>query len=288
MSKPDLSFEFFPPKTERGAATLLETVRRLEELTPRFASVTYGAGGSEREPTLTAIRAVRAASSISVASHLTCVGQPAAEVDRVARALWAEGIDRIVALRGDPPRKGALGAVPHPNGYRHASDLVRRLKRIADFEISVAAFPEGHPESDGPAADIENLKRKADAGADRAITQFFFDTDAFLRYRDAAARAGAGIEIVPGILPIQNIHTLLSFSADCGAPVPGWVVDAFRGIDGDAGAAHKVARDIAVKQVDALRTAGVDAFHFYTLNRAELTLDICAAGGLAAEQRAAA
>ena len=288
MPKTDLSFEYFPPKTERGSGTLLETVGRLDALDPRFVSVTYGAGGSEREPTLNAIRAIRSASATRVASHLTCVGQSAAAVDRVARALWAEGIGKIVALRGDPPQKGAAGVVLHPNGYRHAADLVAGLKRIADFEISVAAFPEGHPESDGPAADIENLKRKVDAGADRAITQFFFDTEAFLRYRDAAAKAGIGIEIVPGILPIQNIHTLLSFSEDCGAHVPGWLVDAFDGTAGDGEAAHKVARDIAACQVDALRTAGVDAFHFYTLNRAELTLDVCAACGIAPEQRAAA
>jgi len=288
MSKPELSFEYFPPKTERGSGTLLETVNRLDALDPRFVSVTYGAGGSEREPTLNTIRAIKSGSATRIASHLTCVGQSAAAVDRVARALWAEGIDKIVALRGDPPQKGATGAVLHPNGYRHAAELVAGLKRIADFEISVGAFPEGHPESDGPQADIENLKRKVDAGADRAITQFFFDTGVFLRYRDTAAAAGIGIEIVPGILPIQNIHTLLNFSADCGAHVPDWVVRSFDGLDGDAKASHAAARDIAARQVDELRRAGVDAFHFYTLNRADLTLDVCAACGIAAEHRAAA
>ena len=253
MANLKLSCEFFPPKTEKGRNTLLDTATRLRSLDPVFWSMTHGAGGSDGARTLDAVRTLSAASDVPVAAHVTCVGKSVRDIDTFARSLLADGITRIVALRGDPPKTGAAGPASNPNGYPHASDLIAGLKRIADFDISAAAFPEGHPETAGIAADIVNLKRKETAGASRAITQFFFDTRAFLRYRDAAARAGVSIEIVPGIFPIAGIESLLRFAETCGATVPGWVVEAFSGYEDDAAACHEIAVDIAARQLSQLR-----------------------------------
>lgn len=278
---PSLSFEFFPPKTAAMEATLWQAITRLEPLAPRFVSVTYGAGGSTRERTHATVARIRRETRLEPAAHLTCVGATRDEIDAVARDYWDSGIRHIVALRGDPP-PDAGGYRPHPAGYAGAVDLVAGLKRVADFEISVAAYPEVHPEAISAAADLDNLKRKIDAGATRAITQFFFDAGCFLRFRDRAAAAGVTVPIVPGILPIVDFAQARKFAALCGASIPAALAAAFEGLGEEPRARAAVAERVAVALCRQLTGAGVDALHFYTLNRAELVAAICSSPGVGA------
>jgi methylenetetrahydrofolate reductase (NADPH) len=322
MSNPvAVSFEFFPPSDDAMANQLWEAVQRLAPLRPNFVSVTYGADGSTRARTHDCVLRIRRETALVVAPHLTCVGAPCSEVLRIAEDYWREGIRHLVALRGDAPGAAAPASTapaaapgdaapagnaagggappgtpgggayqPHPQGFPYAADLVRGLKSVADFDISVAAYPEGHPESGSVEADLENLKRKVDAGATRAITQFFFDTDLYLRYRDRCAANGIDVKLVPGILPITRFGQLLRFAGRCGASVPDWLHRRFDGLDQDAETRRLIAANVAIEQVQRLRHHGVDEFHFYTLNRAELTYAICHALGVrgcAAEARVA-
>ncbi len=268
-----VSFEFFPPKTPEMEERLWAAIKRLEPLGPRFVSVTYGAGGSTRERTHNTVRRILAETSLTPAAHLTCVGATRTEVDEVARAYWANGVRHIVALRGDAP-DGAGSYHPHSDGYAYAVDLVRGLKRIADFEISVAAYPETHPAALSPAADLDNLKLKIDAGADRAITQYFFDEGVFLRFLERVRRAGVTVPIVPGILPVTNFKQVTAFSKACGASIPRWLADLFEGLDNDHETRRLVAATVAAEQCRVLQANGIDEFHFYTLNRADLTFAI--------------
>jgi methylenetetrahydrofolate reductase (NADPH) len=268
------SFEFFPPRDGAMEARLWQTVERLAPLKPAFVSVTYGADGSTRERTHEIVTRIHAETGLVSAPHLTCVGASRSEVLEVARRYWDAGIRHIVALRGDPP-KGRDTYAPHPDGFAYAADLVAGLKTVGDFEISVAAYPEVHPEAVSAADDLANLKRKVDAGASRAITQFFFDTDAFLRFRDAAAAAGITVPIVPGILPITRFPQITRFAAACGARIPAWLQERFAGLEDDADTRAMIAASVAIDMVETLRRHGVSNFHFYTLNRAELVYAIC-------------
>ena len=274
-----VSFEFFPPKTEKSETTLWSTVERLAPLQPRFVSVTYGADGSTRDRTHRIVSRINAETQLTGAPHLTCVEATAEEVDEIARGYWEEGVRHIVALRGDPPQ-GNDTYVPHPGGYQYAVDLVTGLRNVADFDISVAAYPEVHPEADSPIADLDNLKRKLDAGASRAITQFFFDADVYLRFRDLATAAGIDAPIVPGILPISNFASLQRFAAACGASVPQWLHEKFAGLDEDPETRQMISANVAIELVERLQKEGVNEFYFYTLNRAELTYAICFALGV--------
>lgn len=268
-----VSFEFFPPKTEKMQETLWESVKRLEPLAPAFVSVTYGAGGTTRERTHDTVLRIRRETGLLPAAHLTCVGHDRGEIEDIARRYWDEGIRHIVALRGDMPDGGRY--VAHPGGYAYAVDLVAGLRRIADFEISVAAYPEVHPEAPSPDFDLDNLKRKIDAGATRAITQYFFDVDVYRRFVERARRAGITVPIVPGILPVTNFAQVQKFSAACGASVPRWMAELFAGLDDDPDTRRLVAATVAAEQCRALAADGVGNFHFYTLNRADLTYAIC-------------
>lgn len=274
-----VSFEFFPPGDAEMEATLWRSVQRLAPLAPRFVSVTYGADGSTRSRTHNIVTRVRRETPLIGAPHLTCVGAPREEILEIARAYWAQGIRHIVALRGDPPQ-GATRYEPHPGGFAYAADLVAGLKSVGDFEISVAAYPEVHPEATSPDADFANLRRKVDAGATRAITQFFYDTDAFLRFRDRCAAGGIRVPIVPGILPITRFPQVLRFAARCGATIPARLRERFAGLDEDPDTRKLIAASVAIEQVERLRERGVSDFHFYTLNRAELTYAICHALGV--------
>jgi methylenetetrahydrofolate reductase (NADPH) len=269
-----VSFEFFPPRTEEMERQLWQAVERLAPLGPRFVSVTYGAGGSTRERTHATVRRIRTETPLEPAAHLTCMGATRDEVDAVARDYWAAGIRHIVALRGDPAA-GQGRYQPHPGGYAYAVDLVEGLKRVADFEISVAAYPETHPEAPSPARDLDNLKRKIDAGASRAITQFFFDAGVYLRFVERCRKAGITVPIVPGILPVTNYARVVQFAAQCGAGIPGWLAGLFEGLDDDPGTRQLVAATVAAEQCRELFANGVDEFHFYTLNRADLAYAIC-------------
>ena len=274
-----VSFEFFPPGDAAMEATLWQSVERLRPLAPRFVSVTYGADGSTRDRTHALVRRIQTETALTGAPHLTCIGASRGEVLDVARRYWDEGIRHIVALRGDPPQ-GATTYVPHPDGFAYGADLVAGLRSIADFDISVAAYPETHPEAPSAEADLENFRRKVDAGATRAITQFFFDTDDYLRFRDRCVAAGIAVSIVPGILPITRFPQVTRFAARCGAKVPGWLAERFAGLDDDADTRRLIAANVAIEQVSRLRRHGVNEFHFYTLKRAELTYAICHALGL--------
>ena len=269
-----VSFEFFPPKTEKMAETLWDSIQTLEPLQPRFVSVTYGAGGSTRERTHQTVERILKETSLTPAAHLTCVGASRGEVDEVAREYWDLGVRHIVALRGDPSEPGAKYQ-PHDEGYRDATELVEGLKKVAPFDISVAAYPECHPDSKSRAFDIDNLKKKVDAGALRAITQFFFSADCFFRFRDDAAAAGLDVEIVPGILPVSNVATTRRFAATCGASIPEWLDDMFEGLDDLPAARQLIAATVAAEICGQLYAGGVRHFHFYTLNRAELSYAIC-------------
>ena len=269
---PALSFEFFPPRTEALEAQLWTCIRRLERLAPRFVSVTYGAGGTTQERTHATVSRIVAETSLTPAAHLTCVGASRGEVDDVARRYWDAGVRHIVALRGDPPPGSAY--VAHQQGYAYASDLVAGLKRIADFEISVAAYPETHPSAVDAAHDLDNLKRKLDAGATRAITQYFFDAGLFLRFLDRALAAGITAPLVPGIMPVSNFAQAAKFSVMCGTTVPNWLADMFEGTENDPETRRMVAATVAAEQVRLLQANGIDEFHFYTLNRPDLTYAI--------------
>ncbi len=288
---PAVSFEFFPPKTEKMEQSLWQAVQRLAPLKPDFVSVTYGAGGSTRERTHATVCRIQKETGVRAAAHFTCVGATREEIDAIARAYWDAGIRHLVALRGDPPESagGAGGRYePHPGGYAYACDLVEGLRRIADFEISVAAYPETHPEALSADADLDNLKRKVDAGATRAISQFFFDNRAFFRFRDRCAAAGIAVPIVPGILPITNFARAVEFAGKCGASIPPGMADAFDGLDQDPETRTLVAATVAVEQCQQLQAEGVANFHFYTLNRADLTVAICHRLGVRAPAAAVA
>jgi len=277
--RPTVSFEFFPPKDEPMEQTLWQSIERLSPLQPRFVSVTYGADGSTRSRTHNIVTRIQEATALTAAPHLTCIGAPREEILDIARNYWAHGTRHIVALRGDVPA-GTTTYVPHPGGFAYAVDLVKGLKSVGDFEISVATYPEVHPEAPSAAFDLDNLKAKLDAGADRAITQFFFDTNRFLRYRDACAAAGITASIVPGILPITRFPQMLRMAQRCGAGVPEWLTDRFAGLDDDADTRRMIAAAVAIEQVQELEKHGVTEFHFYTLNRSELTYAICHALGV--------
>jgi methylenetetrahydrofolate reductase (NADPH) len=274
-----VSFEFFPPKTEAMDAQLWQAVKRLEPLAPQFVSVTYGAGGTTRERTHATVKRIVDQTALRPAAHLTCVGATREEIDAVLRDYWDAGVRHIVALRGDPPA-GAAAYAPHPGGYAYAADLVAGIRRVGDFEISVAAYPETHPEASSPEADLDNLKRKLDAGATRAITQYFFDVWTFLRFRDRCAKAGIRAPIIPGILPVTNFQQVVKFSRACGAAVPGWLAALFDGLDADPETRRLVAVSVAAEQVRRMQEHGVEEFHFYTLNRADLTYALCHILGL--------
>src|SRR5580693_9524664 len=285
MANPvEVSFEFFPPGDDAAAASLWSAVERLAPLRPRFVSVTYGADGSTRSRTHECVLRMLRDTQLVVAPHLTCIGAPREEIEGIAQDYWRHGIRHMVALRGDLPSVATPGVatpgVAAPRGYAYASDLVRGLAAVAPFEISVAAYPEGHPESGTVEADLDNLQRKIDAGARRAITQFFFDIDLFLRYRDRCAARGITAPIVPGILPITRFPQLLRFAGRCGASIPDWLRSRFDGLDEDPETRRMIAANVAIEQVQRLRQHGVDEFHFYTLNRAELVYAICHALGI--------
>ncbi len=275
----EVSFEFFPPKSEKMAETLWQSVETLAPLDPRFVSVTYGAGGSTRERTHAAVRRIVSETEIPAAAHLTCVQATREEVDQVAREYWEEGVRHIVALRGDAPDGGGSYA-PHPGGYENAVDLIAGLRKIADFEISVAAYPEVHPDSPDRQADLDNLKRKFDAGATRAITQFFFDPECFFEFRDKAEAAGIEGEIVPGVMPVMSFAAVQRMSGLCGTAIPDWMEGLFKGLDERPEARQLVSATIAAEMCRRLYAGGVRQFHFYTLNRAELSYAICHMLGL--------
>ncbi|QPH53501.1 methylenetetrahydrofolate reductase [NAD(P)H] [Pontivivens ytuae] len=280
MTRPQLSFEFFPPHSPAASMRLWRSVERLAPLGPKFVSVTYGAGGTTRERTRTAIATIRERARLDVAGHLTCVGASREETLDVAREFARLGVRRIVALRGDPP-KGAEKFEPHPDGYASAAELVEGLRSVGDFQIAVAAYPEKHPEAASLATDIDALKAKFDAGATSAITQFCFETETFLRFRDAAAAAGVPGPIVPGILPVENFTKMKGFAARCAAGVPGWMDTAFGNAQTEE-EAHLLAVSIAAEQASDLMAEGVEHLHFYTLNNPDLTFDICHALGIEA------
>ena len=274
-----VSFEFFPPNDVEMEKTLWASIQRLAPLAPRFVSVTYGADGSTRERTHNVVTRILNETSLTPAPHLTCIGARREEILDVARAYWDAGVRHVVALRGDAPA-GQGAYRPEPGGFAYAEDLVRGLRSVGDFEISVAAYPETHPEAPDAVFDLDRLKAKIDAGAQRAITQFFFDTDAFLRFRDRCAAHGIVAELVPGILPITRFPQMLRFAKRCGASVPDWLAHRFDGLDDDPETRRMIAASVAIDQVRRLQEHGVQEFHFYTLNRAELTFAICHALGV--------
>ncbi len=281
-STPSVSFEFFPPGSERMEQSLWSSIKRLSPLCPRFVSVTYGAGGSTRERTHNTIERILLETDLTPAAHLTCIDATRGQVDQVANEYWRMGVRHIVALRGDEPPNYR----PGEDGYDYAVDLVKGLKRLGDFQISVAAYPETHPSALSPQADLDNLKQKIDAGADSAITQFFFDTDIFLRFAEKAAKAGIRIPLTPGILPVSNFAKVEAFSKKCGATIPKWMSHLFAGLDDDPRTRQLVAATIAAEQCRRLQKVGVENFHFYTLNRADLTFAICHILGLRAQLKA--
>lgn len=269
-----VSFEFFPPKSEKMEAQLWDAVTHLKPLAPSFVSVTYGAGGSTRERTHATVAQIIAEAKLPAAAHLTCVAASKAEIREVAEQYWEAGVRHIVALRGDAGEPGAP-FVPHPEGYASAAELVAGLKTIAPFEISVAAYPETHPDAVSPEADIDNLKRKLDAGATRAISQFFFSPETFFRFRDACLAAGIDAPILPGILPVTNVAQARKFAAACGAAIPAWMDGLFEGLDEMPAARQLVAATVAAELCRRLYAGGVRDLHFYTLNRPELAYAIC-------------
>ena len=289
-SRFNVSFEFFPPKTEAMETVLWDSISRLAPLQPDFVSVTYGAGGATRERTHATVSRIIRETSIRPAAHLTCVAASTAEVDEVARAYWDAGVRHIVALRGDPQAGPGAAYEAHPEGYASSTDLVTGLKRVGDFEITVSAYPEGHPESASIDADIDVLKAKIDAGATRAMTQFFFDNDVYMRFMDKVRARGIDIPVVPGIVPVQSFRQTAAFAKSAGASVPQWLADRFEGLDDDPSTRRLVAATVAAEQVLDLVDRGICDFHFYTMNRADLVYAICHLLGMrprTGEQKAA-
>jgi methylenetetrahydrofolate reductase (NADPH) len=274
-----VSFEFFPPSDVEMEATLWRSLQRLAPLSPRFVSVTYGADGSTRERTHSLVTRIQRETPLVGAPHITCVGASRGEVLDIARRYWDQGIRHIVALRGDPVR-GESSYVPHPDGFAYAADLVAGLRTVGDFDIAVAAYPETHPEAPSAQFDLDNLKRKIDAGASHAITQFFYELNTFLRFRDRCDKAGIRVPIVPGILPVTRFPQVQRFAERCGASIPEWLKFRFQGLEDDAETRRMIAASVAIEQVQDLLHEGVREFHFYTLNRAELTFAICHALGV--------
>lgn len=270
----EVSFEFFPPKSEKMEQTLWESIETLAPLGPRFVSVTYGAGGTTRERTHNTVARIARETDIPAAAHLTCVGASKDEIAEVAHAYWEAGVRHIVALRGDPPELGTK-FVPHPEGYQNAAELVAGLKDLHDFEISVAAYPEVHPDADCAKSDMDNLKRKLDAGATRAITQFFFSPESYFRFADEAHAAGIDAPLLPGIMPVTNFNGVKKMSTMCNTDVPSWMARLFEGLDDHPAARQLIAATIAAELCRKLYAGGVRKFHFYTLNRAELSYAIC-------------
>jgi methylenetetrahydrofolate reductase (NADPH) len=288
-SRMSVSFEFFPPKTAEMEATLWESITRLAPLRPNFVSVTYGAGGSTRERTHATVKRIIGETGLTPAAHLTCVAATKDEIDDVIRGYREAGVRHIVALRGDPV--GGVGEkyAPHPGGYKNGADLVAGIKRLApEIDVSVSAYPEKHPDSPTVAADIDMLKAKVDAGATRAMTQFFFENDQYLRYLDRVRAAGINVPIVPGILPVQNFKQTRNFAARTGASVPDWLAERFDGLDDDAATRKLIAAAVAAEQVLDLVDRGVTDFHFYTMNRADLVYAVCHLLGLRPAVQAAA
>jgi methylenetetrahydrofolate reductase (NADPH) len=283
---PTVSFEFFPPRDDAGWAQLWATIEKLAPFRPGFVSVTYGAGGTTRERTDRIVRRIRTETPLEPAAHITCVGAECAEIDALAKSWWEAGIRHLVALRGDPP-VGGTKFTPHPGGYEGGAALVAGLKKIADFDIAVAAYPEKHPDSPTVEADLDNLKRKLDAGGSTAITQFFFDAELFLRFRDRVRAAAIAAPLVPGILPITNFARAVDFAQRCGASVPPWLAELFQGLDADPEQRNLVSAVTACDLCEKLAEEGVDRFHFYTLNRPQLTAAICRRLGLKPMQEAA-
>ena len=279
MGPLSVSFEFFPPKTQKMAENLWAAMERLRPLRPNFVSVTYGAAGSTRQRTHDTVTRIQNEGGLPCAAHLTCVGAAREEVNEVARSYWQAGVRHLVALRGDPP-EGEENFQNHPDGYHNAAELVAGLRAVADFEISVAAYPEMHPNSPSSQVDLDNLKRKIDAGANRGITQFFFDADTYLRFLERARAAGIWVPIVPGILPVSNFVRAARIAKACGAAMPAWMAHVFEGLEEDAETRRMVAVTVAAEQCRKLQSAGVTDFHFYTLNRADLTYAICHIMGL--------
>ena len=289
MNKLSVSFEFFPPKSDEAEAGLWRTLRKLEPMGPRFVSVTYGAGGTTRDRTLATVKRIVDETNLKPAAHLTCVGATREEVNTVVREMYQAGVRHILALRGDPPQGVGARFTPHPDGYHNAADLVRGIREIADFEVSVSAYPEKHPESVSIEEDLAFLADKADHGATQAITQFFFYNAAFLRLRDRIAARGIKIKLLPGILPITNFAKAQEFAAKCGAHIPPEMARRFAGLDAEPETRNLVAAMVAAEQAQALQREGVEDFHFYTLNRADLVYAICRMLGFGAgEQEVAA
>jgi len=280
-AEPLVSFEFFPPATEKMEQTLWNSIEKLAPLSPRFVSVTYGAGGSTRERTHATVKRILDETHLTPAAHLTCVGASREEVDEVVSRYWSAGIRHIVALRGDPP-EGHGHFRPHPRGYRCAAELVSGIKALGNFEISVAAYPEVHPDALSDQADLDNLKRKIDNGASRAITQFFFDVDDYFRFIDKVRDAGITVPVVPGILPVTNFSRLVFFARKCGAKVPDWLSELFDGLDEAPDVRQLVAATVAAELCSRLADQGIQEFHFYTLNRSDLTSAICRILGIRA------
>ena len=275
-----VSIEFFPPKTEEMEKILWSSIERLAPLQPKFVSVTYGAGGSTRERTHNTVARMVRETNLKPAAHLTCVNATREEIDAVVQSYWDAGVRHIVALRGDPAEGVGYSYRPHPGGYAQTSDLVAGIKRIGDFKVSVSAYPEKHPEAASLDADIEALKAKVDAGADQAITQFFFDNEIYLRYRDKVRAAGIDIPIIPGILPVQNFTQAANFARRTGASVPYWLAARFEGLENDVETRRLVAAAVAAEQVLDLVDEGVEDFHFYSMNRSDLVYAICHLLGL--------
>jgi methylenetetrahydrofolate reductase (NADPH) len=290
-SKLKVSFEFFPPKNEEMEKTLWESIERLAPLGPSFVSVTYGAGGSTRERTHSTVSRIVKDTNLKPAAHLTCVAATKDEIDEVIRDYWKAGVRHIVALRGDPQTGAGTAYQPHPGGYAYTPDLIEGIRKIGDFDVTVSAYPEKHPDSASIDEDIEVLKRKVDAGATRAITQFFFENDFYFRYLDKAHSAGIDIPILPGIIPVLNFKQAAGFAQRCGTHVPQWLADRFEGLDDDPATRKLIAAAIAAEQVTDLIDRGVTDLHFYTMNRADLVYAICHLVGVkgeAVEKKAAA
>jgi methylenetetrahydrofolate reductase (NADPH) len=286
--RPSVSFEFFPPKSEEAEASLWRAINALAPLKPDFVSVTYGAGGSTRERTHATVARLAQETDLTPAAHLTCVDATRDSVIQVVRGFRAAGVKHIVALRGDPATGLGTAYAAHPDGFQTTAELIRAIRDEGDFEISVSAYPEKHPESPSLDHDIDVLKAKIDAGATRAITQFFFDNDLYLRFVDRVRKAGIDIPIVPGIVPVQNYKQTAKFAERCGATLPAKLADRFDGLDDDPATRALVAAAVAAEQVNALAEQGVDLFHFYTMNKSDLVLAICRMIGVKPDAKAAA